>query len=960
MKRFLAILLLLAMLLPILPLLQAQAAAFIPNMPAGELLFLTLYQNGPSSYRWNADGAGSINSDIHLDDATGANCTFRLTHVENGWYGIKFIKENGTDRYVDVADKSTKEGAVLHIWESSDSKLAGNGHRQFAFYDAGKDGAGNQLYYIQVRHSGMWVGLKGNAAGKEVQLVQTSSNPQKWYVTPGTVPTTGQEAYPWTESTGLYCEFFARNTMRSVSVKGREGNLETDGMNLNVYTIGQSSRWLLRYNKTYKAYEIASTKYETKEGLSLTGKVWDTESESATGKVNIWSLQDKTSNDNTSQLWRFVANGDGTYKIYNARSGKFVCVDADVLTQGEKSGAQAFEISFLSTNAPANYGAVFSTGKPELFWMSKLPDCALLSEVNIPATHDTGANAVIQDMNGVLDNASITKCQKHYFEEQLATGIRSFDVRCNAGAGNGSVHDVMIVHGGAYFQCYNRQGKELSLGEILDISKAFLKAQPTETVILLIKPDDGTHEDIARTLGQYINGNTGLFWLSDQVPTVGQARGKIVLLRRFEDQTGNAAFGPDLTKWDDQDYGATKGLVAVPQAGGAQVYVQDAYQQTGDNKITYVQGAMQDSSSGRIPKDAYIYNYTSCTLGFVIDTTRTVNAWLYGQNLQGKRLGMVMMNYSDLMMARKIYATNALTYNNVAGHSYDNKVTAPSCTESGYTTHTCTVCGDSYVDSYVAALGHNYESVTSGYTVTYTCTSCGDTYTETIAPDPNLKNGIYLENGLYYYYINDQIQYAAGLVFVDGSYYYIRSGGYAAIGSYWCTNTNGITAEGFYIFAEDGKMILTDTTKTGIYLEDGKYYYYIDGEIQFGAGLVMIDGSYYYIRSGGYAAIGSYWVTNTNGITEEGFYIFAEDGKMILNDTSKNGIYLEGGLYYYYKDGEIQFGAGLVLVDGAYYYIRSGGYAAIGEYYVSKTNGLLPEGIYTFGRDGRMIPNDTE
>jgi len=41
-----------------------------------------------------------------------------------------------------------------------------------------------------------------------------------------------------------------------------------------------------------------------------------------------------------------------------------------------------------------------------------------------------------------------------------------------------------------------------------------------------------------------------------------------------------------------------------------------------------------------------------------------------------------------------------------AGHSYEAAVTAPTCTEQGYTTHTCP-CGDSYVDSYVAALGHD-------------------------------------------------------------------------------------------------------------------------------------------------------------------------------------------------------------------------------------------------------------
>ena len=37
-------------------------------------------------------------------------------------------------------------------------------------------------------------------------------------------------------------------------------------------------------------------------------------------------------------------------------------------------------------------------------------------------------------------------------------------------------------------------------------------------------------------------------------------------------------------------------------------------------------------------------------------------------------------------------------------HSYKAVVTAPTCTSKGYTTHTC-ACGDSYVDTYVDALG---------------------------------------------------------------------------------------------------------------------------------------------------------------------------------------------------------------------------------------------------------------
>ena len=68
------------------------------------------------------------------------------------------------------------------------------------------------------------------------------------------------------------------------------------------------------------------------------------------------------------------------------------------------------------------------------------------------------------------------------------------------------------------------------------------------------------------------------------------------------------------------------------------------------------------------------------------------------------------------------------------GHSYDKVVTAPTCTEQGYTTYTCSVCGDSYVADYVDALGHKYDAVVTkptctekGYT-TYTCSVCGDSY----------------------------------------------------------------------------------------------------------------------------------------------------------------------------------------------------------------------------------------
>ena len=77
-------------------------------------------------------------------------------------------------------------------------------------------------------------------------------------------------------------------------------------------------------------------------------------------------------------------------------------------------------------------------------------------------------------------------------------------------------------------------------------------------------------------------------------------------------------------------------------------------------------------------------------------------------------------------------------------HSYTAVVTAPTCTEKGYTTHTC-ACGDSYVDTYVDALGHAWDNgkVTKPATETetgvktFTCTRCGATKTETIPVLPH-------------------------------------------------------------------------------------------------------------------------------------------------------------------------------------------------------------------------------
>ena len=80
-----------------------------------------------------------------------------------------------------------------------------------------------------------------------------------------------------------------------------------------------------------------------------------------------------------------------------------------------------------------------------------------------------------------------------------------------------------------------------------------------------------------------------------------------------------------------------------------------------------------------------------------------------------------------------------------SGHNYVSVTTPPTCTEPGYTTHTCSVCGDHYIDNEQEALGHSYGPTTyswildelsgeyTGCTASRTCTrnGCGHVHSET-------------------------------------------------------------------------------------------------------------------------------------------------------------------------------------------------------------------------------------
>ncbi|WP_406731543.1 phosphatidylinositol-specific phospholipase C [Streptomyces sp. NBC_01794] len=144
-------------------------------------------------------------------------------------------------------------------------------------------------------------------------------------------------------------------------------------------------------------------------------------------------------------------------------------------------------------------------------WMAGTGDSTALAQLTIPGTHDSGAR-----FGGLW-----TECQNTTIADQLNSGIRFLDVRCRI------TGDSYAIHHGAFYQ-------NLMFGDVLIACRDFLAAHPSETVLMRVKQEYSQESDAAfrRVFDIYLDnkGWRSLFRIGDGLPTLGQARGKVVLL----------------------------------------------------------------------------------------------------------------------------------------------------------------------------------------------------------------------------------------------------------------------------------------------------------------------------------------------------------------------------------------------------------------------------------------------
>ena len=200
----------------------------------------------------------------------------------------------------------------------------------------------------------------------------------------------------------------------------------------------------------------------------------------------------------------------------------------------------------------------------------------------------------------------------------------------------------------------------------------------------------------------------------------------------------------------------------------------------------------------------------------------------------------------------------------------------------------------------------------------------------------------------------------SGLLQRGGSYYYIDlQGKLIRNQDYYIAQTNGLLPAKSYHFDLNGKLIEMGQKINGIVKENEIDWYYYENGLKVYAGLIEIDGNYYYVNSECKVIHNqNYYISKTNQLLLQDTYEFNQQGVLIQKDEQKTGIVkATDGNWYYYQNG-LKVYAGLIEIDGSYYYVNSH-FQVLHDTiaYISKTNQLLPPGEYRFDRQGRVDLN---
>lgn len=282
-------------------------------------------------------------------------------------------------------------------------------------------------------------------------------------------------------------------------------------------------------------------------------------------------------------------------------------------------------------------------------WMAALPDEMPLCDIILPGTHDSATQYV--------QLAFFSKCQSLSIAQQLEAGFRYLDIRLGDTEKGGDYPRLM--HG--FTNCKTGIfGGTLTLDAVLADCYAFLAQHPTETVIFAVKHEhgDAATVDFQRTLQGFTAAREANWLLTDTLPTLGEARGKLVLLRRWEDEAGLGGESGVPFLWKDQREREDTSLAAAEEPQGAfTLFVQDRFKYDADEKWNaFLTGMEAEPADGDVLL-SFLSTNGSSAYGHPWKYAKALNPRLMALNDEMLK-GWVIVDFATAQLAEKIYSTN--------------------------------------------------------------------------------------------------------------------------------------------------------------------------------------------------------------------------------------------------------------------------------------------------------------
>ena len=276
-------------------------------------------------------------------------------------------------------------------------------------------------------------------------------------------------------------------------------------------------------------------------------------------------------------------------------------------------------------------------------WMKSLDGGKRISQFSMPGTHNSGAR--LEPIRGTA------RCQNLTISQQLNAGVRFLDIRCR------HVNDAFDIYHGSIYQ-------HLNFGDVLRDVLDFLRLNPCETVVMSVKEEhvaSGNSRSFEATFDAYVAENSSRWLLSSAIPTLDEARGKIVLLRRFG---SGGAKGIDASNWPDN---------AIFSSG--QLRVQDVYKVPDTAaKWSAIHSMLSQSRSDNAPQLRLNFASGVQSWPFGIPSVTRVSSDInprltqfFADRPRGN-FGCVIVDFADAKLCAAIYRANDAP-NDGADHS---------------------------------------------------------------------------------------------------------------------------------------------------------------------------------------------------------------------------------------------------------------------------------------------------